>query len=78
MKFTKRDIRALALFMPLVVVLVWIVASSLRPQPKNSADQTEEFSTSAEAPTEPSSTDTLRLHAFDPNVATFEELRAMG
>lgn len=78
MKFTKRDIRALALFMPLMVVLVWVAASSLRPQPKNNADQAEEFSTSAEGLSVPIESDTLCLHAFDPNVATFEELRAMG
>ena len=61
-----------------MVVLVWIVASSLRPQPKNRADQSEDISTSAEGLSAPIESDTLHLHAFDPNVATFEELRAMG
>ena len=78
MKFTKRDIRALALFMPLMVVLVWIVASSLRPQSKNRADQTEDISTSVDGLSVPIESDTLCLHTFDPNVASYEELRGMG
>ncbi len=78
MKFTKRDIRALALFMPLMVVLVWIVASSLWPQSKRNADQSEDISTSAEGLSVPIESDTLCLHTFDPNVASYEELRGMG
>ena len=78
MNFTKRDIRAIALLMPLVGVLVWIVASSLWPVKGISEVAAEVDSTATESPAESLVADTLRLRNFDPNVASFEELRAMG
>lgn len=75
--FSKQDIRGIALLLPLLVVGVWIAVEALsggggsaESEAATSA-QTEDASAMVEA-------DTLRLHSFDPNTVTYEELRQMG
>lgn len=69
--FSRREIRALALLLPLIVVVVWLVVESLRPTPPEPLSHTPEPSPQVAA-------DTLCLRPFDPNTVTYEELRAMG
>lgn len=77
MVFTRRDIRALALFVPLLGVLVWILVDAFRPTPAAPTTEivaaTDSLNTSKTTPTT-----TLKLTKFDPNTISYEELRTMG
>ncbi len=70
--FTKQEIRGIALLLPVVVVAVWIVVGALSNKGSRPNATTSPMADSIPA------ADTLRLHTFDPNTISYEELRAMG
>ena len=73
--FTKRDIRALALLLPLLVVLVWVVVEALNSGPSKHSDTPTSEDVFAQAD---SIQQALSLSPFDPNTVTYEELREMN
>lgn len=68
--FSKREIRAIAIFLPLALLLITGLALLRSKVDPTAAQQ-------AEARME-ERVDTLRPAPFDPNTATYEELRALG
>ncbi len=73
--FTKRDIRALALLLPLLFVLAWVVFEALHTTPSKSANTPAPEEVFAQSDSVQQS---LRLRRFDPNTVTYEELREMN
>ena len=73
--FTKRDIRALALLLPLLVVLVWVVVEALNSGPSKHSDTPASEDVFAQTD---SIQQALSLSPFDPNTVTYEELREMN
>ncbi len=73
--FTKRDIRGLALLLPLLVVLSWVLAEALRTGSSNHSDTPTTEAIFAQAD---SLQKALSLRPFDPNTVTYEELREMN
>lgn len=69
--FSGREIRALAMLLPLLVVAVWVLVSSFGGSEPSAA-------VVAEVKADTTATDTLRLRPFDPNTVTYEELREMN
>lgn len=86
--FTKREIRAILTLLPILAVGVWISIEALKPR----FDETMQMLADAvEAPTvnevlvsktTPTPTEVVKLKVvlrkFDPNTATYEDMRAMG
>ena len=73
--FTKSDIRGIALLLPLVVVLTWVLAEALSKESRKSPEEAPIEAVFAQAD---SSSTALRLRPFDPNTVTYEELRTMN
>lgn len=74
--FTKSDIRGLALLLPLIVVLVWVVVEALSdhtPSADHATPPAEELFAHTDSVAQ-----ALRLRPFDPNTITYEELRRMN
>ena len=74
--FSKREMRAVALLVPLVIMLSWVVAKGLsrgRSRGGDSQSKVEQLVDSARM-----ASVALRLRPFDPNTVTYEELRAMN
>ncbi len=68
--FSDREIRALALFLPLaILVILAIVFMRPRTTPEIARQITKELE---------NRNDSISLHPFDPNTADFDELRLLG
>lgn len=72
--FSEREIRAVAIFLPLAIVAILAVVL-IRPRQDSSAAQALEAQIAAEME---SRADTAALAPFDPNTADLSELRALG
>lgn len=77
-KFSRREIRAVLLLMPLLVSLVWLAVEVFKPRFDDSAALLGD--TLAESVGDEVHDDKLscQLFAFDPNTVTYEELRVLG
>ena len=70
--FTKREIRGIALLLPLLVMLAWVITEALHtapPKPDNTPSPGVVFAQID------SINQALHLRQFDPNTVTYEELR---
>ena len=73
--FTKSDIRGIALLLPLVVVLTWVLVEVFSDRGNTPSEEAHIEEVFAHAD---STATALRLRPFDPNTVTYEELREMN
>lgn len=70
--FSKQELRGIALLLPIVVFLGWLLGDMLLSKsPQSPSEHPSAATSNAEATT-------LQLRPFDPNTVTYEELRSMG
>ena len=70
--FSDREIRAVAIFLPLAAI---VIAAILLIRPKSGPEAAREAERQYE---QRASADSIVMHPFDPNTATFDELRTLG
>ena len=70
--FSDREIRAVAIFLPLAGLLI---VALLLLRPKANPEAARQIEREFEQPVAP---DSIVMHPFDPNTVTFEELRQLG
>lgn len=73
--FTKREIRGIALLLPLLVMLAWVITEALHTAPSKPDNTPSPEVVFAQID---SINQALHLRQFDPNTVTYEELREMN
>lgn len=73
--FTKREIRGIALLLPLLVMLAWVITEALHTAPPKHDNTPSPEVVFAQID---SINQALHLRQFDPNTVTYEELREMN